>query len=284
MSSPRVQGRGNLNAEAMAMGARSTAASRAAQIRAERAARISAREAQVHALLVDYFTAADAAVEAMDTARRRCMEIMTSARGEVTECRTEAARALIGLRDLGEPQTDISDATGLNADELRELLTLGTRVQNTASISAEFPPERASVGSAGGEPAGEGDAGPGDRDGLPLTDGIGGNPSGSEVMAGFCGRDQESEESMASADHGRHLTDDDIEQPDLLPRVISLDGGHWQDTRHLSRLGTDGGRTDGSRSLDLTGGSGRSGAGEAGASEYSASRSGYGWQDWTRRS
>lgn len=122
------------------MGARSTAASRAAEVRAERAARIAAREAQVHALLLDYYTAADTAVDAVDAAQRRCVEIMAAARAKAAACRTDAARAVIGLRDLGESRADIAEATALSTEELRELLELGTRTQTSARTETGAEP------------------------------------------------------------------------------------------------------------------------------------------------
>jgi hypothetical protein len=107
------------------MSVRSVAVRQAAKIRGERAAAFAVREAAIEELTVGFLEASGRAEEAVETARRRCEQIMSAAQASAERSRAQAASAVAGLHEMGVPRAEIAQITGLNAREVRDLLTAG---------------------------------------------------------------------------------------------------------------------------------------------------------------
>jgi hypothetical protein len=105
------------------MSVRSMAVRQAAKIRGERAAAFAVREAAIEELAVGFLEASGRAEEAVETARRRCEQIMSAAQASAQRSRAQAAVAVAGLHEMGVPRAEIAQITGLNAREVRDLLT-----------------------------------------------------------------------------------------------------------------------------------------------------------------
>ena len=101
---------------------RSAAARAAAQIRAQRLARIAERENAISERVGQFLEHTGRAEQIMATARRRCTAIMTEAQADAMAARARAAAAVRGLDDLGVPRGEIMEMTQVSARDLRALL------------------------------------------------------------------------------------------------------------------------------------------------------------------
>jgi len=105
------------------MSVRADAVRRAAQVRAERATRIAAREERIGSCLAEYFAATARGEQVTAAARLRCEEIMAQSRAAVQQCHDRAATAVRELEGLGLNRADVAEMTGLGLREVRQLLT-----------------------------------------------------------------------------------------------------------------------------------------------------------------
>jgi hypothetical protein len=128
------------------MSVRSVAVRQAAKIRGERAAAFAVREAAIEGLAVGFLEASGRAEEAVETARRRCEQIMAAAQASAQRSRAQAAAAVAGLHEMGVPRAEIAQITGLNAREVRDLLT---------AKPSSAPPDGADAVAADGTAEGE---------------------------------------------------------------------------------------------------------------------------------
>jgi len=129
------------------MSVRAEAVRRAAQVRAERATRIAAREERIGSCLAEYFAATARGEQVTAAARRRCAEIMAQSRTAVGQCRDSAAGAVRELEGLGLNRADIAEMTGLGLREVRYLLApeagpvagdLGAEVEDPVLVGSEL--------------------------------------------------------------------------------------------------------------------------------------------------
>jgi len=117
------------------MSVRADAVRRAAQVRAERATRIAAREERIGSCLAEYFAATARGEQVTAAARLRCEEIMAQSRAAVQQCHDRAATAVRELEGLGLNRADVAEMTGLGLREVRQLLTSGAAVSGAAGVT-----------------------------------------------------------------------------------------------------------------------------------------------------
>ena len=98
---------------------RAAAERRARDFRAQREAERKRHEAQVDAALADFFEGSARADQIRRDAAQRAAVVIERAEVEAAEFSDGACRAIRRLRDLGQTNAEISDATGLSVGTVR---------------------------------------------------------------------------------------------------------------------------------------------------------------------
>ena len=98
---------------------RAAAERRARDFRAQREAERKRHEAQVDAALADFFEGSARADQIKRDAAQRAAVVIERAEVEAAEFSDDACRAIRRLRDLGQTNAEISDATGLSVGAVR---------------------------------------------------------------------------------------------------------------------------------------------------------------------
>jgi hypothetical protein len=98
---------------------RAAAERRARDFRAQREAERRRHEAQVDAALADFFEGSARADQIKRDAAQRAAVVVERAEVEAAEFSDDACRAIRRLRDLGQTNAEISDATGLSVGAVR---------------------------------------------------------------------------------------------------------------------------------------------------------------------
>lgn len=104
-------------------GTRAAAVRRAQQAKQRRDAQRIARERQIEATLADFFEQTQRAEDLIANAQARAERIVAEAQKAAEEPSARAAKAIGQLAELVETRSAVCELTGLNAGEVRDLIT-----------------------------------------------------------------------------------------------------------------------------------------------------------------
>lgn len=129
---------------------RAAAERRARDIRAQREAERKRREAQIDAALADFFEASTRAEQIKSDAAQRAAALLDRAEKEAAGLWRDSSRAIRALRDLGQTNAEIAEATGLSVGAVR---TAAAHVDGGAAAASPGTSAGGRTGSVAISPA-----------------------------------------------------------------------------------------------------------------------------------